>query len=144
MQDTKLHWSFLHEAMHNMCSPTAVIAAAEEALRATARHWKFAAPTAMEAVMAKVEARLPLIFSDTQLGQVLTTVSPSAADVIWHHMKNSHMQATGSSSHVQETQGKYADMAAANAAWSRHYTQRMVQRCQRRSRLVKDATQGTT
>ena len=97
----------------------------------------------MEAVIAKVEARLPLIFKDTQLGQVLTTLSSASTDVIWHHMKNIHMQATGSSSHVEETRGKYGSMAAANAAWSLHYERRVVQRCRRRSRLVGDATQGT-
>ena len=59
-------------------------------------------------------------------------------------MKNIHMQATGSSSHVGNTQAKYANMAAANAAWSQHYIKRVLRQCQKRSRLVEDATQGTT
>ena len=146
VQEAKMHWSFLHEAMHNMCSPSVVIAAAEleAALRVTAKHWQFAATTAMEAVIAKVEMRLPLIFRDAQLGQVLTAVSPEATSVVWEHMKNIHMQATGSSSHIGETQGKYENMAVANAAWSLHYTKRVLQRCQKRSRLIEEATQGTT
>ena len=143
VQETKMHWSFLHEAMHNMCPPAVVIAAAEAALRVTAMHWQFAETTAMEAVIAKVKARLPLTFRDTQLGMVLTALSSKSTDVIWCHMKNIHMQANGTSSHVGHTEGKYKNMAAANAAWSSHYARRMVQRCQRRSKLIDDATQST-
>ena len=86
IQETKMHWSFLYDAMHNMCPPTVVIAAAEAALRVTAKHWHFAETTAMEAVIAKVEARLPLTFKDTQLGVVLTVLSP---DLVESYRRNS-------------------------------------------------------
>ena len=143
VQETKMHWSFLYDAMRNMCPPTVVIAAAEAALRVTAKHWHFAETTAMEAVIAKVEARLPLTFKDTQLGVVLTALSPEATNVVWHHMKNIHMQKNGTSSHVEHTRGKYEDMATANVAWSSHYARRMVKHCQRRSNLIGDATRST-
>ena len=143
IQETKMHWSFLYDAMHNMCPPTVVIAAAEAALRVTAKHWHFAETTSMEAVIAKVEARLPLTFTDTQLGVVLRALSPEATNVVWHHMKNIHKQKHGTSSHVEHTQGKYEDMATANVAWSSHYARRMVQHCQRRSNLIGDAIRST-
>ena len=53
------------------------------------------------------------------------------------------MTSTGSSSHMDEVAGKYATMAEANAAWALHYEKRRATRCQRRNRLVQEATQAT-
>ena len=53
------------------------------------------------------------------------------------------MASTGSSSHISETNGKYASIAEANAAWVSHYEQRRAARCQRRNRRAQDAIQAT-
>ena len=60
IEDSKRHWCFMYDAMSSLCSPTVVMAAAEAALRVTAMHWGVEETTAMEAVMAKCEERLPL------------------------------------------------------------------------------------
>ena len=135
IEDSQRHWCFMYEAMHSLCSPTVVMAAAEAALRVTAMHWGFAETTAMEAVMAKCEERLPFTFGNVRpgLGMVLSVVEPGATDALWKLIKKLRVASTGSSSHINETQGKYANMAEANAAWSVHYDRRRVARCQRRN-----------
>ena len=145
IEDSKRHWCFMYDAMSSLCSPTVVMAAADAALRVTAMHWGFEETTAMEAVMAKCEERLPLTFGNARpgLGVVLAVVAPDATDIIWKLMKKLRVASTGSSSHIDEVTGKYANMAEANAAWSMHYEQRRVTQCQRRNRQVQDATNTT-
>ena len=135
----------MYDAVHSLCPPTVVMAAAEAALRFTATHWAFAETTAMEAVMAKCEERLPLTFGPAKpgLGLLLAALAPTATDAIWRLKKAMRVASTGSSSHVNETQGKYANMAEANAAWVSHYERQRAARCQRRNRQAHDAIQAT-
>jgi len=106
IEDSQRHWCFMYEAMHSLCSPTVVMAAAEAALRVTAMHWGFAETTAMEAVMAKCEERLPLTFGNVRpgLGMVPSVVAPGATDALWKLIKKLRVASTGSSSHINETQ----------------------------------------
>ena len=146
VQDVKLYWSYLFEAMQNLRSPTVVMAAAEAALRATATCWDFGETMAMEAVLLKCEERLPLTFGGTAMvaqGRILTALSAGATDEIWRHMKQQRVLATGSSSCITDVTGRYDSMAAASAAWGVHYSQRLKANCQRRNRLLSEAVLGT-
>jgi len=123
-----------------------VMAVAEAALRATAAYWDFGETIAMEAVMSKVEERLPLTFGSSQMvafGTLITTLSKDATNAIWRYMKTKRVLATGSSSVISEVMGKYDNMAAANDAWDRHYDMRSQHQCQRRNRTVEEATAST-
>ena len=84
IEEAKRHWCFMYDAMHSLCSPTVVMAAAEAALRFTATHWVFAETTAMEAVMAKCEERLPLTFGPARpgFGVLLAALAPTATDAM--------------------------------------------------------------
>ena len=111
-------------------------------------------PGAVEAVMAKVEERLPLTFGvkhsvQTEAGQrqamykILYTISAGATNAIWRHENQSRVHDTGTSSCIGEVTGKFSDMEQATAAWHEHYAQRMTQGCQRRNRLIEEAVVGT-
>ena len=97
----------MYTAMQNLRSPAVVMAAAMAALKMTAVHWDFAQTQAMEAVIIKVEERLPLTFQKFQnkkaLGHLLQVI-PNATDVIWKHMKEKRMRATNTSSCFDEVQ----------------------------------------
>ena len=90
VQEVKMYWSYLYDAMCDLRSPTVVMAAAEAALRATATYWDFGETVAMEAVISKCEERLPLTFgspSMVALGKVITVLSAGATDAMWRYMK---------------------------------------------------------
>ena len=146
IQEVKMYWSYLYEAMHSLQSPSVVIAAAEAALRAIATYWDFGETVAMAAVISKCEERLPLTFGSptmVALGKVVTVMSAGATEAIWRHMKQQQVLATGSSSCISDVTGKYDSMAAASAAWGVHYGKRLQNDCQRRNRLMEDAVLGT-
>ena len=147
VQHAKIHWNFMLNAMQKLCPPKVVIAAAESALRTTAQLWDFKPTTAMEAVMAKVEERLPLTFGGNPehlaVYRVLQLLSDKATDNIWRHLKQARVDATGTSSSLGEVKGTFNSMEQATEAWQAHYAQRLARGCQRRNRLIEDAMQGT-
>ena len=102
-----------------------VAAAAMAALMATAAHWHFSPTGAAAVVIIKCEERLPQIFGDTvlgALGNVLCVLSSDATTAIWCHVKVQQAAAAGSSTRMPSM---YDSMAAASAAWSMHYEQRL-------------------
>ena len=147
VKHAKTHWNFVYNAMQKMCPPKVVMSAAEAALRTTAQLWGFKPTTAMEAVMAKVEERLPLTFGGNPQHQamyrILQVLSAKAMDVIWRHMKQTRVHDTGTSSCLSEVTGQFGDMGQATAEWHRHYAKRLAQGCQRRNRLIEEAMLGT-
>ena len=147
VQHAQIHWNFMFNAMQKLCPPKVVTAAADSALRTTAQLWGFKPTTAIEAVMAKVEERLPLTFGGNPehmaVYRVLHLLSEKATDSIWRHQKQARVDATGTSSCLGEVTGRFASVEQATEAWHAHYAQRLTQRCQRRNRLVDDAVQGT-
>ena len=123
----KIHWNFMHDAMLKMCSPTVVMAASEAAIRTTAQLWDFKPTTAVEAVTAKVEERLPLTFGKSHsmhahrgqcqaMYKILQVMSAGATDAIWRHMKQSRVHDTSTSLCLSEVTGKFSDMGQATAA----------------------------
>jgi len=146
VQEVKMYWSYLYDAMRDLRSPTVVMAAAEAALRATATYWDFGETVAMEAVIQKCEERLPLTFgapSMVAIGKVIKVLSAEATDDLWRYMKQQRVQDTGSSSCISDVTGKYDSMAAASTAWGVHYGKRLQGDCQRRNRLLSEAVAGT-
>ena len=98
VQEVKLYWCSLHDAMNALRPPSVVIAAAEAALKATATYWDFDETVAMEAVVSKCEERLPLTFGSPRmvaLGALITLLSADATNAIWRHMKQKRVLATG-------------------------------------------------
>ena len=147
VQHAKIHWNFMFNAMQKMCPPTVVIAAAASALRTTAQLWGFKPTTAIEAVMAKVEERLPLTFGGNPehlaVYRVLHLLSDKATDDIWRHLKQARVDATGTSSSLGEVTGRFNSVEQATEAWQAHYARRLTQGCQRRNRLIDEAMRGT-
>ena len=85
VKEVQMYWRSLHDAMHAQQPPSVVMAVAEAALRATAAYWDFGETIAMEAVMSKVEERLPLTFGSSQMvafGTLITTLSKDATNAI--------------------------------------------------------------
>ena len=105
VEEVKMYPRSLHDAMRTMRPPSMVMAVAEAALKTTAAYWDFGETVAMEAVMSKVEERLPLTFGSSRMvsyGTLITTLSADATNAIWRYMKNKRVLATGSSSSMLE------------------------------------------
>jgi hypothetical protein len=146
VQEVKMYWSYLYETMQSLRSPRVVMAAAEAALRAIATYWDFGETIAMEAVILKCEERLPMTFGSPEMvafGKLATLLSEDATNAVWCYMKKRRALATGSSSCMADTTGRYYTMAEASAAWGMHYGRRLQSGCQRRNRLIDDAVQAT-
>ena len=148
-------WDWTMAIMTQVSTPATVARAAYHAMQWTARVWNFHAQDAVEAVMMKVESRLPLTFSPSTLGRPQVGIAlrviadklmkhQSGGEItraIWNATKRARIAQSGSSAYTTEVTGKFGSLYHATQEWQIHYRKR--EHCEMRTCTIAETIRST-